>query len=100
MNFEFSEQQLAVKEAVEKICQDFGEDYWRERDRVGAFPEEFVKAITDGGILAFSANAEPNTKILKMIRIALISFSPFRFQFFDTGIWCNFETMSHLCRQQ
>ena len=54
MNFEFSEQQLAVKEAIERICLDFGEDYWLERDRVGDFPEDFVKAVTEGGWLGIA----------------------------------------------
>lgn len=54
MNFELSEQQLAVKEAIERICQDFDEGYWLEHDRTGEFPEEFVKAITDGGWLGIA----------------------------------------------
>ena len=54
MNFDFSEQQLAVKDAVTRICNDFGEDYWLARDTDGHFPEEFVKAITEGGWLGIA----------------------------------------------
>ncbi|HKI73369.1 MAG TPA: acyl-CoA dehydrogenase family protein [Pseudomonadales bacterium] len=51
MNFELSEDQVAIREAVADICREFGDDYWLERDRDGAFPEAFVKAIVDGGWL-------------------------------------------------
>ncbi len=58
MNFEFSEQQLAIQDAVARICQDFGEDYWLARDTDGVFPEEFVRAITDGGWLGIAMPEE------------------------------------------
>ena len=54
MNFEFDDQQLAVQEAVSRICRDFGDDYWLDRDTDGQFPEEFVKAITTGGWLGIA----------------------------------------------
>lgn len=58
MNFEFSDQQLAIQDAVARICQDFGEDYWLARDIDGVFPEEFVRAITDGGWLGIAMPEE------------------------------------------
>ncbi len=54
MNFELSEQQVAIEDAVAKICAQFGDDYWLERDADGQFPEEFVKAITAGGWLGIA----------------------------------------------
>ncbi len=54
MDFEFNEQQLAVKDAVGRICSQFDESYWLDRDSDGAFPEEFVRAITDGGWLGIA----------------------------------------------
>ncbi len=54
MDFELSEQQVAVRTAIERICADFGDDYWLERDKDGEFPEAFVKAITDGGWLGIA----------------------------------------------
>ena len=48
MNFEFSEQQEAIREAIAKICSQFGDDYWLARDQDGHFPDEFVKAVTEG----------------------------------------------------
>ena len=58
MDFEFSEQQLAIQDAVSRICRNFGEDYWRERDTDGNFPEEFVRAITEGGWLGIAMPEE------------------------------------------
>lgn len=58
MNYELDEQHLAIRAAVEKICAQFGDDYWLERDADGHFPEEFVKAITEGGWLGISMPEE------------------------------------------
>ena len=54
MNFEFTEQQESIREAVSKICSQFGDDYWFARDQDGQFPDEFVKAITEGGWLGIA----------------------------------------------
>ena len=58
MNFEFSEQQLSIQEAVSRICSNFGDDYWLARDTDGDFPEEFVHAITEGGWLGIAMPEE------------------------------------------
>jgi len=54
MDFQLNEQQQAIRAAIEKICAQFDDDYWLARDTDGAFPEEFVKAITDGGWLGIA----------------------------------------------
>lgn len=54
MDFSFSEQQVAIREAIARICADFGDDYWLARDSDGKFPEEFVAAITEGGWLGIA----------------------------------------------
>lgn len=54
MDFSFTDEQNSIREAVASICQRFGDDYWLSRDRDGQFPEEFVKAITDGGWLGIA----------------------------------------------
>ena len=40
-----------MRDAVAKICARFGDDYWLARDRDGAFPEDFRRAIAAGGWL-------------------------------------------------
>lgn len=40
-----------IRQAVAKLCQGFGDDYWRKIDRAGAYPADFVRALTDAGFL-------------------------------------------------
>ena len=49
MNFDLSDDQRAIRDAVDAICADFGADYWLERDRDGRWPTEFCEAIARGG---------------------------------------------------
>jgi len=37
---------------VRKLCERFPGEYWRELDRVQAYPDQFVKALGDAGYLA------------------------------------------------
>jgi acyl-CoA dehydrogenase len=41
-----------IRDAVTRLCSDFPGRYWRERDRVRAYPKEFVDALADAGFLA------------------------------------------------
>jgi alkylation response protein AidB-like acyl-CoA dehydrogenase len=43
---------VEIREAVARLCADFPGRYWRERDRVRAYPKEFVDALADAGFLA------------------------------------------------
>lgn len=54
MDFELSEAQISIRDAIEKICNRFGDDYWLARDSDGLFPEAFVHAITEGGWLGIA----------------------------------------------
>ena len=49
MNFDLSDDQLAIRDAVDALCADFGPDYWLERDRDGRWPSEFCAAVAKGG---------------------------------------------------
>ncbi|PCJ16796.1 MAG: acyl-CoA dehydrogenase [Gammaproteobacteria bacterium] len=54
MDFSFSEDQLFIKNSINKICQKFGDDYWLSRDHNGEFPFEFTQAMADGGWLGIA----------------------------------------------
>ena len=54
MNFELTDEQQSIQAAIQKICQQFDDAYWLARDTDGAFPEDFVKAITEGGWLGIA----------------------------------------------
>jgi acyl-CoA dehydrogenase len=46
------EEQVAIREAIRKICADFPDTYWRDIDHAGAYPQAFVDALTASGYLA------------------------------------------------
>ena len=45
----FSQEQLDVREAVGKICSNFPDDYWAERDESGVYPHELHAAFAKDG---------------------------------------------------
>jgi acyl-CoA dehydrogenase len=58
MDFSFSDDQLSIKEAIEKICEPFDEHYWLKRDNEGGFPHELHRALADGGWLGICIPTE------------------------------------------
>ncbi len=53
-----SGQRDAVVEGVERICARFDAAYWRRADETAAFPEDFVKALTEAGYLGIAMPAD------------------------------------------
>jgi acyl-CoA dehydrogenase len=51
MDFSFSPDQEAIREAAGRICARFGEDYWLEKDEAGGFPHDFHRAFAADGWL-------------------------------------------------
>ena len=51
MEFEMTEDQSAICQAIKDICQKFPLQYWHDIDEQGRFPDEFVKEFVDGGWL-------------------------------------------------
>jgi alkylation response protein AidB-like acyl-CoA dehydrogenase len=43
---------LEIRDAVQKLCARFPDNYWRELDRERAYPTDFVKALNDAGYLS------------------------------------------------
>ncbi len=41
-----------LRNAVGELCRRFPDTYWRDLDRAEAYPEDFVKTLTDAGYLA------------------------------------------------
>jgi acyl-CoA dehydrogenase len=54
MDFSFSEDQTAIRAAIEKICADFDADYWLKKDTDGGFPEDFHRALARDGWLGIA----------------------------------------------
>jgi acyl-CoA dehydrogenase len=51
MNFDLTDDQMAVKAAIERVCAPFDDNYWLERDREGGFPHDFHQAMARDGWL-------------------------------------------------
>jgi len=49
--FWLTEDQEAIREAVARLCAQYGDDYWLETDNSGVFPEAFVADMAAGGWL-------------------------------------------------
>jgi acyl-CoA dehydrogenase len=49
-----TQDQQNIREAVLKLCSQFPDEYWLERDRDGAFPHEFHQSIADAGWLGIA----------------------------------------------
>ncbi len=58
MDFGFSAEQEAIRDAIERVCADFGLDYWRKLDRDGGFPRDFFNAIAKAGWLGIAMPTE------------------------------------------
>jgi len=54
MDFSFTPDQQAIRDAIAKLCSRFDAQYWLERDREGVFPEDFYRAIADSGWLGIA----------------------------------------------
>ena len=47
-----------IAEGIARLCAKFGDDYWLKKDRSGDFPEEFYRAVADGGWLGIAMPEE------------------------------------------
>jgi acyl-CoA dehydrogenase len=58
MNFAFTAEQEQLAEAVRRLCERFGDDYWLAKDRAGGFPHDFHKAFAEAGWLGIAMPEE------------------------------------------
>jgi acyl-CoA dehydrogenase len=54
MDFTPNPDHLAIAEAVDRICAQFDDNYWMERDRLHEFPWDFYQAMAAGGWLGIA----------------------------------------------
>ncbi len=52
MDFTLTPEQVALRAAVRELCAQFPDEYWRQTDRERAYPEAFVRALTEAGYLS------------------------------------------------
>src|SRR5437870_8125271 len=51
MTFALTPEQLEIRDAVARLCERFGDDYWLKKDTDGGFPHEFHRAMAEAGWL-------------------------------------------------
>jgi acyl-CoA dehydrogenase len=49
MDFQLSDEQQLIRDAVARVCADFPDEYWAEKDERHEFPWEFYQAMADAG---------------------------------------------------
>ncbi len=54
MDFILSEEHRAIEDGINQTMLGFTDDYWLEKDKYGGFPEEFYRAMANGGWLGIS----------------------------------------------
>lgn len=67
-----SEDHLSIQENVAKVCSQFGDDYWSERDQQQDFPFAFHRAMADAGWLGITMPEEVGGAGLGVTEAALM----------------------------
>ncbi|EJO32715.1 acyl-CoA dehydrogenase family protein [Achromobacter marplatensis] len=72
MDFAFTPDQLALRDAVARICDRYPDEYWLERDREGGFPEPLHADLARDGWLGIAMPQEYGGAGLGMTEAALM----------------------------
>ncbi len=72
MQFGWSEQHDRIREAVDRLCAGFDLDYWRDRDAQGGFPQDFHRAMAEGGWLGIAMPEEFGGSGLGIVEAAVL----------------------------
>jgi acyl-CoA dehydrogenase len=72
MTFALTAEQLEIREAVARLCERFGDDYWLKKDTDGGFPAEFHRAMADAGWLGVAMPEEYGGSGLGITEAALV----------------------------
>jgi acyl-CoA dehydrogenase len=49
MNLDLTPGQTAIRDAISRVCSEFGDDYWMQHNREGCFPAELHDALARDG---------------------------------------------------
>ncbi len=58
MDFSLTDDQQSICDTVQKTCDDFGDEYWLDKDNKGEFPFDFHAAMAEGGWLGIAMPEE------------------------------------------
>lgn len=54
MHFGLTEDQEHIRDAIERVCTPFDDNYWLRKDQEGGFPEDFHHALANAGWLGIA----------------------------------------------
>ena len=54
MDFSLTQEQERIREAILRLCQRFGDEYWLAKDKEGGYPHDFHKALAEDGWLGIA----------------------------------------------
>ncbi len=72
MDFALTEDQTAIRRAVQDLCAGFDDEYWTRKDKEGGFPEDFYGAMAGAGWLGVAMPAEYGGAGLGILEAALM----------------------------
>ncbi|MEN4918341.1 acyl-CoA dehydrogenase family protein [Achromobacter spanius] len=72
MDFALTDEQNAIRRAVQDLCAGFDDDYWTRKDKEGGFPEDFYRAMAGAGWLGVAMPAEYGGAGLGILEAALM----------------------------
>ena len=72
MDFALNDDQVAIREAIGKVCERFGDDYWLKKDREGGFPHDFHQAFAKAGWLGICMPEEYGGSALGVTEAAIM----------------------------
>ena len=67
-----TESHVGLQLAVRTLCQQFPESYWRELDQQRAYPEAFVRALTEAGYLGALIPREFGGRGMSLVEASII----------------------------
>lgn len=70
--FWLSDEQEAIREGVQRTLARFNDEYWRETDATGVFPEAFVQSMAEGGWLGVAMPEEVGGAGLGLTEAAIV----------------------------
>lgn len=54
MNFELNDEQILIRESVVKLCSDYPDEYWSQKDKDHEFPWDFYSSMAEAGWLGIA----------------------------------------------
>ena len=72
MSFALTAEQLEIRDAVARLCERFGDEYWLQKDSDGAFPHEFHHAMAEAGWLGVAMPEEYGGSGLGITEAAIV----------------------------